>query len=68
MNTSSVYRIALRGHLHTAFCTLWIDPLVVTPCTLRLELEKGLLGSDEGDYLRCAILSPSLTRGFLLWR
>lgn len=33
--------LALRGHLHTASCALWIDPLAVTPWTVRLELEKA---------------------------
>lgn len=39
---------ALRVHLHTSLWSLWIDPLAVTPLTLRLKLGEGLHGSDKG--------------------
>ena len=59
----------LRGQLHTSLWSLWIDPLAVTPSTLRLELGEGLHGiGRRGDHQRCALLSPDITPRYLLHR
>jgi hypothetical protein len=45
-------------------CSLWIDPPAVTPCTLRIELEKAYMGRKKGVTFVVQRYRHLLLKGF----